>query len=138
MGYGRFKIHGVLYSPHRIAYQIANGPIPKCDGYHGHVVMHTCDNRACCNPAHLLLGTQKDNVADMDAKGRGARKGPPIKFIPTDKERELVVSSPLSANALSAQTGWHRKWINRIRREAGIDTEAFRVSGLSIRWGSAA
>lgn len=33
--------------------------------------LHACDNRPCCNPSHLFEGTQKDNIADMIAKGRG-------------------------------------------------------------------
>ena len=47
------------------------GEIPK-----GLLVMHKCDTRACCNPDHLQLGTQKDNMADCAAKGRigGAAK----------------------------------------------------------------
>ena len=55
---------------HRAAWESANGPIPKGEGAHGTVVMHTCDNRLCCNPAHLRLGTQADNVRDMREKGR--------------------------------------------------------------------
>jgi len=37
----------------------------------GQVVMHTCDNPPCCNPAHLRIGTTADNVRDKWAKGRG-------------------------------------------------------------------
>lgn len=37
------------------------------------VVMHTCDNPACINPEHLVVGTQVENMADMLAKGRGRK-----------------------------------------------------------------
>lgn len=69
-GYGRFKIDGRLFSPHRLIYADAHGPIENVQEHHGSVVMHTCDNPACCNPAHLRLGRQVANVADMIAKGR--------------------------------------------------------------------
>ena len=39
----------------------------------GKIIMHTCDNPPCCNPAHLRLGTQAENVADRDRKGRTCR-----------------------------------------------------------------
>lgn len=38
----------------------------------GLYVLHRCDNRLCCNPAHLFLGTTQDNTADRHAKGRDA------------------------------------------------------------------
>lgn len=59
---------GRLMTTHRLAYELLVGPIP-----HGMDVLHNCpggDNPACCNPFHLWLGNNLDNVADMIAKGR--------------------------------------------------------------------
>ena len=36
----------------------------------GEVTRHSCDNPPCCNPTHLLVGTQKQNLADMVDRGR--------------------------------------------------------------------
>jgi hypothetical protein len=70
-GYGNFRSPaGMTNLAHRIAYALTNGPIPRGEGHHGTVVMHLCDNRLCCNPAHLVLGTHADNMGDMKAKGR--------------------------------------------------------------------
>lgn len=73
-GYGRVRIGGRLYSSHRVAYvlghEVKAEDLPKRASYHGVVVRHTCDNRLCCNPRHLVLGTQKDNVHDAMERGR--------------------------------------------------------------------
>ena len=37
-------------------------------------VLHRCDNPPCCNPAHLFVGTNTDNVADRVAKNRSGNK----------------------------------------------------------------
>lgn len=74
-GYGTISIGGRRSKKmlaHRVAYELANGPIEYQSGYHGAVVRHTCDNAACVNPKHLVLGTQADNVKDMMDRGRFA------------------------------------------------------------------
>lgn len=66
-GYGVFPIgEKGKFPAHRIAYEIAHGVklTPS------QIVMHTCDNPPCCNPAHLELGTHQKNMADMITKGR--------------------------------------------------------------------
>jgi len=52
---------------HRVSYRHFKGDIPK-----GMFVCHTCDVPSCCNPDHLFLGTNKDNVHDMMRKGRNS------------------------------------------------------------------
>lgn len=66
-GYGQLKRpDGTNIYAHRASVEIATGrPVPK-----NRVVMHTCDNPRCVNPAHLRVATQKANVQDMHRKGR--------------------------------------------------------------------
>jgi hypothetical protein len=53
---------------HREAYRTATGT--KLLAMRGLVVRHKCDNRACINPEHLILGTQAENIQDMISRGR--------------------------------------------------------------------
>jgi hypothetical protein len=65
-GYGAFNWRGKTRKAHRIAYELAYGVSLSSEQH----VMHSCDNPACVNPAHLTLGTHLDNVRDKVTKGR--------------------------------------------------------------------
>lgn len=73
-GYGAFvyaKDGEVIQGrAHRYSYEIHKGDIPT-----GMFVLHSCDNPACVNPAHLALGSNQDNVTDMMKKGRHVSGG---------------------------------------------------------------
>lgn len=64
-GYGQLMIDKIPHTSHTLSYRFHTGEIPA-----GMVVMHSCDNRKCINPQHLLLGTHEDNIRDMWSKGR--------------------------------------------------------------------
>ena len=88
-GYGVFLVNRKLHGAHRIAWELANGPIPK-----GLSICHRCDNRPCVNPEHLFLGTNQDNHADMMAKGRNVpRKGEPRRGIYIRRKEEAFFST---------------------------------------------
>lgn len=71
IGHGSFKSPaGNIAS--RYAWASANGRLPEPD----EVVRHRCDNPPCVNPAHLQIGTQAENVADMVWRERAAWSGP--------------------------------------------------------------
>lgn len=76
-------VYGALWIPwlkksglaHRASFFLSNGFLPD-----GKLVCHSCDNPICCNPAHLWLGTNAENIQDCADKGRHPWKnGLPVK-----------------------------------------------------------
>lgn len=70
-GYGSFRMGGRSLRAHRLAWELANGPIPT-----GKHVLHHCDNPPCCNPAHLYVGTNVENGRDRKERGRAVNNFP--------------------------------------------------------------
>jgi hypothetical protein len=62
--YGKLRFKIKWYTAHRAAYEAFVGPIGD------KFVCHKCDIKLCCNPEHLFLGTQKENMKDAKDKGR--------------------------------------------------------------------
>jgi hypothetical protein len=68
-GYGHFgRDDGKIELSHRMSVFLSGQEIPT-----GMYVCHKCDNRKCCNPKHLFVGSPKDNTIDMFKKGRQQR-----------------------------------------------------------------
>jgi hypothetical protein len=65
--YGVISLNDRPTRAHRAAWILTRGAIPA-----GMFVCHRCDEPLCCNPAHLWLGSPKDNVRDCVSKRRHA------------------------------------------------------------------
>ena len=103
-GYGRFGLNGRVVNAQRAAWMLMFGSI--ADGLQ---VCHRCDVPACVNPAHLFLGTQAENNADRNAKGR-QMKGERQNFakLTPDLVREIRASyaaGGVTTRALAARYG---------------------------------
>lgn len=68
-GYVRLNLRGESFSGHRLMYELFVGPVPP-----DKVLDHLCRNRWCCNPQHLEVVTQQENVLRGDGPGRFARR----------------------------------------------------------------
>ena len=81
--YGVFTVRKKKYKAHRVSYMLINGRIPD-----NHVVRHECDNPKCCNPNHLISGTQHQN--DMDRTIRGRTRNQHLGRINSEQEKEYA------------------------------------------------
>lgn len=117
--------YGVLNSRRfgrHLAHHIA---IFLAKGFNGKLfVLHSCDNRACCNPSHLSYGTQGDNIRDAASKGRMATQVNPklaqginnghAKL--TEDQVKEIYSSLLSVKDLAAIFGIHQESARSIKQ----------------------
>lgn len=117
-GYGVLNVDGKIVGAHRLAvYFMTGDPIPK-----GMQVMHTCDNRKCVNHNHLKIGTARDNMKDMIAKGRDRHDGfigeahPGAKLSESDvKEILRLLSTGMSQREAAERFNVSKSTVKKIR-----------------------
>jgi hypothetical protein len=118
-GYGQIGLGGNAkpIPAHRASYMLAHGRIP--DGMH---VLHSCDNPACVNPAHLRLGTHAENMRDKVERGRVPKseficrgEGNINAKLNADLVRKAR-SGELSVDEVIEMTGVNRSTVNAAKR----------------------
>ena len=109
-GYGEIMVDGVPWRAHRLSWTLVNGPIAD-----GARVLHRCDNPPCVRPEHLFLGSQAENVADMEAKGRARH---PV--------GERHGNAKLTEEAVRSIRAAHRSGVTRayLARQHGVGWDA--------------
>lgn len=107
-GYGKFRRNNPrrMELAHRVAWELAHGPIPP-----GQDVLHSCDNPPCVRKDHLFLGTNQDNSDDMVSKGRRKRKL-------SDQDVAAIIASPLPSRAIAPTYGVSDTYVRMLRRGA--------------------
>ena len=115
LGYGSVGRYGKTFLAHRVAYEIAVGPIPE-----GLIVRHECDTPGCVRPDHLAVGTHTDNMRDMHARGRqvnaqrrGAAHGN-AKL--TDEQVQAIRAATGRQKDIGEAFGVTQVYVSRIRR----------------------
>ncbi len=113
-GYGVIGWLGKTYVVHRLAYQLFVRDPGRLQ------VNHHCDNRACCNPDHLYIGTQRDNINDMHRRDRGRAK--------LTNAQVLAIRERLGENQtqLGREFGVSQNTISRVQRGEGWSTASGR------------
>ena len=118
LGYGVLGASKTKIYIHRLMWSLFRGRITK-----NLCICHKCDNPPCINPDHLFIGTHKDNMADMNRKGRSRR----YKFPPRIKYSDSLVKKMRKDydNGMA---------IKEIIRKYGIKyTQAYRIVKRKVR-----
>ena len=105
-GYGRISFQNEHLIAHRLVYKLLKGEIPK-----GMNLCHSCDNPQCCNPDHMFIGTQKDNMIDCLKKNRSASAK--LKYEEVQAIRSLS-DAGIDIKQLALMYGVSKKQIKRI------------------------
>lgn len=125
------------YLAHRVSYELHN----ICKLEPSDIIMHTCDNRACINPKHLVKGTHNDNVQDKVNKGRQAkgitngryRHGYFSKYAPVEKPKPDFQSIGNRSLTLQQVKDIKNAIKNRDNKTLRVIAEEFNVKYQTVR-----
>jgi len=121
--YGVVWFNGVKRKTHRLSIELTSGKqIPS-----GMLACHKCDNPPCCNPAHLFVGTPKDNAQDCLSKGRAKKELGSQRY--NAKLTEEAVAE-IKAQAPFRTYGWGRA----IAKKYGVGPTAINNVIRGRRW----
>lgn len=101
-----FTVDGSRQLVYRIVYVLVHGPIAR-----GVLIRHTCDNRICCNPWHLVQGSHQDNMNDMKDRERHGLPHNTVRAI-----RVLLIEDTTHAD-IAKRFGVSRQLITEINRD---------------------
>lgn len=141
LGYGSFFISTATRphktQAHRVAWALARGDDAR-GAPRDMKVCHSCDNPPCCNPKHLWLGTNADNLADMRSKGRGSvpvaglGEANARSRLTADQVREIRASTDTLSN-LAKSYGVSRTTVGLARRGSSWATVVEKPSTTPVK-----
>jgi hypothetical protein len=130
MGYGIFNTGDGNIGAHVYAWTLAN------PGRKRTIVRHTCDIPNCVNPKHLVNGTQVDNMADMDARGR--RVNNPVRgeqhYRAKLTQAQVDEARQLYTGPKSPGPGRKQNSIADLAERYGVSSTAMRDILIGRRW----
>lgn len=128
-GYGNLSWKGRPAQAHRVAFFLSSGGISIQTGFreagkakrYKRFVLHRCDNRRCCNPSHLFLGSMSTNQKDAYAKNRKAQpKSAHVNAKLTPKQvreiRRIYNAGAATQETLAAKYGVSQRAVSLIVR----------------------
>ncbi|MFA5048723.1 MAG: HNH endonuclease [Patescibacteria group bacterium] len=113
-GYGRIKHKQRMYKAHRFLFSFFSGI--DIDSFSGKLLNHQCDNRKCCNPYHLLIGTHTDNMNERSERNRCACGVQNAAHILTEEDVLYILGSEMIDEYLAGVLGVVEETIKRVRK----------------------
>ena len=125
--YGQLRVGKKLRAASHVSLELAGTPVPM-----GMFACHRCDTPPCVNPAHLFIGTQRDNIADSLRKGR--MKAPPLAKPGQGRKLRCPRGHDYADAYLVKGKGWQQcrecKRLAKARRRAAFVAQGLRCDGL--------